>query len=308
VTAENEVAEVGARVEALLGELERLGNPVALAKAEELVTELVEFYGRALGRIVDIVADTVDVDSELVRRLTEDKVVESVLILHDLHPQSTEARVQEALDSVRPYLGSHAGGVELLGVDDDGVVRLRLEGSCEGCPSSTVTVKLAIEKAVLEACPEVSKIEVEGLVEEPAVPSSGLLQIGTPGGPGLGRDRTPNGKGSGNEHARDGWITLEGVGALLPGEKQGIHVDGVPMLICSTGGTLYAYRNVCAACGASLEEGSLRGSLLTCPSCGGSYDVRVAGRSNERPDLHLHPFPLLPEAGSWKVALGSAAY
>ena len=94
----------------------------------------------------------------------------------------------------------------------------------------------------------------------------------------------------------------------FPGEKKGLDVDGVSMLICSAGGTLYAYRNACAACGSSMEEGVLQNGVITCPSCERSYDVRVAGRSSDQSDLHLHPFPLLPEAGAWKVALGSAAY
>ena len=72
----------------------------------------------------------------------------------------------EALDQVRPYLGSHAGGVELLGVDAAGVVHLRLEGSCDGCPSSVQTVKLAIERAIEEAAPEVAGVEVENLTRE----------------------------------------------------------------------------------------------------------------------------------------------
>ena len=90
----------------------------------------------------------------------------SLLVLHGLHPRDTETRVVEALDKVRPYLGSHAGGVELLGVDPEGVVRLRLEGSCDGCPSSTMTVKLAIERAIEEAAPDVTAVEVENLTRE----------------------------------------------------------------------------------------------------------------------------------------------
>ncbi|HEV3398985.1 MAG TPA: NifU family protein, partial [Actinomycetes bacterium] len=86
--------------------------------------------------------------------------------LHDLHPKDTETRVVEALDQVRPYLGSHAGGVELLGIDPGGVVHLRLEGSCDGCPSSVQTVKLAIERAIEEAAPEVTAVEVENLTRE----------------------------------------------------------------------------------------------------------------------------------------------
>ena len=109
----------------------------------------------------------------LVHRLTEDDLLESLLLLHDLHPLDVDTRVQRALDRVRPYLGSHAGGVDLLGVDQAGMVHLRLEGTCHGCPSSTVTVKLAIERAIEEAAPEVAGVQVEGVVAE----RDGLLQI-----------------------------------------------------------------------------------------------------------------------------------
>lgn len=82
---------------------------------------------------------------------------------------------------MRPYLGSHGGDVKLLGVAD-GVVRLRLERSCHGCPSSTVTMKLAVEKAIAEAAPEIARIAVEG-VGDPTDPTdrtdpSDLVQIG----------------------------------------------------------------------------------------------------------------------------------
>lgn len=89
-----------------------------------------------------------------------------LLVLHDLHPLSTAERVREALDGVRPYLGSHEGGVELLGVGEDGIVRLRLEGTCHGCPSSRLTVTDAIERAIGQAAPEVSGVEVEGVTDD----------------------------------------------------------------------------------------------------------------------------------------------
>jgi Fe-S cluster biogenesis protein NfuA len=98
--------------------------------------------------------------------------------LHDLHPETTEQRIQAALDRVRPYLGSHAGGIDFLGVDDDGVAHLRLEGSCDSCPSSAATVENAIGKAVLEAAPDIVRITVEG-VAAPAPANGGLLQIQT---------------------------------------------------------------------------------------------------------------------------------
>ena len=115
-------------------------------------------------------------DDDTVRRLAADPLVANLLMLHDLHPDDVESRIQQALDAVRPYLGSHAGGIEFLGVDDEGVARLRLQGSCDGCPSSSLTVQSAIERAVLEAAPDVVRIDVEGMVA-PA-PKTPLLQIG----------------------------------------------------------------------------------------------------------------------------------
>ena len=79
-------------------------------------------------------------------QLADDPLVAGLLLLHDLHPLDVDARIQRALDRVRPYLGSHAGGVEFLGVDRRRRPACGCEGSCDGCPSSTVTVELAIER------------------------------------------------------------------------------------------------------------------------------------------------------------------
>jgi len=151
---------VGSRIEELLGRLRAAGDPGTADTAEEVVRLVVELYGAGLERTVELAGP------EVLERLVEDELVASLLVLHGLHPKDTRTRVVEALDQVRPYLGSHAGGVELLGVDPEGVVHLRLEGSCDGCPSSTMTVKLAIERAIEEAAPEVTRVEVENLTRE----------------------------------------------------------------------------------------------------------------------------------------------
>jgi Fe-S cluster biogenesis protein NfuA len=91
--------------------------------------------------------------------------------LHDLHPLSLTERVEGALDEVRPYLATHGGGVELLGVEDD-LVRLRLEGSCSGCPSSRVTLESAVQEAIARVAPDAAGIEaIDG---EPAAPPPGI--------------------------------------------------------------------------------------------------------------------------------------
>src|SRR3984885_5192901 len=169
----SDVRDVGARVEELLASLRSAPGPAAAA-AEELVRLLVGLYGDGLGQVVAVLREQGQAGAEMLDRLTEDPLVESLLLLHDLHPLDVDARIQRALDQVRPYLGSHAGGVEYLGVTD-GVARLRLEGSCHGCPSSTATVELAITGAITDAAPEVTDVVVEGMTAPPAPP---LLQIG----------------------------------------------------------------------------------------------------------------------------------
>ncbi len=155
-----DVGQVGERIERLLGEFSGPDAEVA----EDLVHTLLEFYGAGLERIVEIVG------RPLLDRLAEDEHVRGLLVLHDLHPKSTHERVAEALDKVRPYLGSHAGDVELVGIDADGVLSLQLRGTCDGCPSSTVTAKYAIEKVVREAAPEISDVHVAGVVPEQTGP------------------------------------------------------------------------------------------------------------------------------------------
>jgi Fe-S cluster biogenesis protein NfuA len=152
---------VGTRIEELLGQLRSAGDPGTAETAEEVVRLVVELYGAGLERTVELAGP------DALERFVGDELVASLLVLHGLHPKDTRTRVVEALDQVRPYLGSHAGGVELLGVDPEaGVVRLRLQGSCDGCPSSTQTVKLAIERAIEQAAPEVAAVEVENLTAQ----------------------------------------------------------------------------------------------------------------------------------------------
>lgn len=165
---------VGQRVEQLLGKLAGTGNPTVMETAEELVGSLLEFYGAGLARIIELIEDGPNGDL-IMRQLTDDGLVAGLLALHELHPEDTEQRVHNALEKVRPYLGSHSGDVELLGVDEEGVVHLKLGGSCNGCPSSLVTVKMAIEKSIQDVAPEVTGIEVEGVVEEPTAPEGRQL-------------------------------------------------------------------------------------------------------------------------------------
>jgi len=269
---------VGSRIEELLGQI-RAGDPGTAEVAEEVVRLVVELYGAGLERAVELAGP------DALERFVGDELVASLLVLHGLHPKDTRTRVVEALDQVRPYLGSHAGGVELLGVDPEaGVVRLRLEGSCDGCPSSTQTVKLAIERAIEQAAPEVTAVEVENLSVEK---EPQLLQI---------------------QPLRREWEVVEGLDGLEPGRLTAVEVAGAGVVVCSVGGELYAYRDRCPACGTGLAgSAALDAEVLACAACRQRFDVRLAGRGLDRPELHLVPLPLLADDGRVRLAVGSGA-
>jgi Fe-S cluster biogenesis protein NfuA len=183
-TARDKAArEQVARVEGLLEQLEALSDPVARATATEVVQALLDLYGEGLGRIVGVLAE--HDDGTLARALADDELVAHLLLLHGLHPVPVQERVRGALDGVLPYLESHGGSVELLGVEE-GIVHLRLEGSCSGCPSSSMTLKLAIEDAIFKLAPDVEEVRAEGV----AAPASELLRIATIG-PSVGAVATP---------------------------------------------------------------------------------------------------------------------
>jgi Fe-S cluster biogenesis protein NfuA len=130
-----------------------------------------------LDRLMEIVARSGAPGYALMDDFAGDSMVAGLLLLYGLHPYNLETRVMKALDETRPYLRSHGGDVELLGVTD-GTVRLRLAGSCRSCSSSTMTLKLAIERAIYDAAPDVTEIITEGqtALNGPAT-ANGLVQL-----------------------------------------------------------------------------------------------------------------------------------
>ena len=284
------VQEQVARMEALLGDIENLRDPKARSKAAEVVQVLLELYGEGLARMMDTVAEGEDRERTF-GAFAGDELVSHLLLLHGLHPLDLESRILGALDEVRPYLESHGGNVQFLGVEN-GVARLRLEGSCDGCPSSTVTLKLAIEEAVQKAAPDLEGIEAEGVAEPEPAPNFVA-------GPTLGR------KPKRPEPVENGvrWTMVGGLPQLSGGGLLAKEISGEPVLFVKLGPDFFAYRNVCPGCSGSLEDGVLDGSGVGCPGCGVQYDVRRAGKSLDDSRLQVEPIPLLVgEEGLVKIA------
>jgi Fe-S cluster biogenesis protein NfuA len=174
----NEFQKRVAKIEELARKMELIADPEIRAGALELVQSVMELHGSALDRILEIAAEAGPPGAGIIRSYAADDLVSSLLLLHDLHPDDLETRVVSALDRVRPYLKSHGGNLELLGIEE-GKVRIRLQGSCKGCPGSAVTSKTAIETAIYEKAPDVVAIEVEGILDADRTPAKqdGLVQL-----------------------------------------------------------------------------------------------------------------------------------
>ncbi|OJU86311.1 MAG: hypothetical protein BGO11_02600 [Solirubrobacterales bacterium 70-9] len=248
-------------------------------------------HGAGLAKIGEVLDEAGAAGEEAKRKLLDDGVVASLLLIHDLYPVSLEERVREALTEVRPYMDSHGGDVELLGVED-GVVRLRLTGSCDGCPASASTLELAIEEALERTAPDLVGLEVEGLVPEPPRPSGIPLPVVQ------GNGGSPNGNGGVSR-----WLPL---GTAPPGEGTvtWAQVGGVEIALANVGGSLLAFRDRCAGCGGTVSTGELKGGVLACPSCERRYYLPRAGRSMDADRLLLEPVPLLEAGGDVTVAVG----
>jgi Fe-S cluster biogenesis protein NfuA/nitrite reductase/ring-hydroxylating ferredoxin subunit len=267
--------ELIARVQELTAQLEEVQDFQARAVADELVASVIQLYGEGLERIMAAVADAPEVRD----RLVDDGVVASLLLIHDLYPVSLEDRVQEALDSVRPYMESHGGNVELVAVED-GVARMRLVGHCDGCPASEATLELAIKKALEEAAPDLTGLEVAG-VEKPAFELPVVQSNGTP----------------------PAWTDLE-TDPPPAGRTAPMTVGAADVLVANVGGTLLAYRNACAWCRARLDAAPMTAAgVLTCPSCERRFELRRAGRSPDDDALQIAPVPLLRSNGHVRVAV-----
>ena len=260
-----------ARVQELTGRLEDLEDDACRDLAEELTGAVVQMYGAGLQRIVELI------DEETRGRLAADELVAGLLMIHDLYPVPIEERVVAALETVRPYMESHGGNVELLGVEH-GIARLRLEGSCKSCRASSSTLELAVRQALQEHAPDLLGMDVEGVVEDEEVTGVALPMA--------------NGAPS--------WHTLQ----IDPPDLLTVtDIHETSLVVANVDGTLLAYRNSCASCNSDLAAAVLDGGALSCPGCGRRYFLPQAGRSMDDDHLQLQPVPLLREAEEIKVAL-----
>jgi Fe-S cluster biogenesis protein NfuA/nitrite reductase/ring-hydroxylating ferredoxin subunit len=275
------------RVQQLSAQVDQLSDPRARELAQDLVAAVIAMYGDGLARIMEVISESREAGATILDQLAQDGAVASLLLIHDLYPVSLEQRVVEALNTVRPSMESHGGTVELVGIDD-GVARLVLQGSCNGCSASRATLELAIKQALDEHAPDLAGLQVTGVTPEPAADGIALPMASV---------ELPV-----VQSAPTHWVPVDEPERPAPGSLRSLQVDGVALVLADVDGTLLAYVDECASCGASIGDGELSGGMLRCRACDAEFDLPRAGRAAGGEPLQLHPVPLL-ESGGVRVAI-----
>jgi len=208
----------------------------------------------------------------------EHPAAQALLAMYALGDMDDEELVEEALEQVRPYINSHGGEVELLSVED-GVVRVRTSGACQGCAASAMTLQRGIEEALRAGYPGFREV----VAEEPE-PGPTLLQL--------------------EDLRRPVFADVE---PPPPGEIRTVDLDGVPVLLTSVGGEVFAFRNGCAMDGLPLEGSRLTDDgVLVCPWHNCAYDARTGRRVDDSAEAGLAVIPVAMENGTVQVAVNVA--
>jgi Fe-S cluster biogenesis protein NfuA/nitrite reductase/ring-hydroxylating ferredoxin subunit len=277
------------RIEELVEQIERFQDPAMRSLLAESMEAVLTLHSSGLQRIFDLIDQTEGGAVDVRKALLEDDFIKGLLVMHGLHPDDLETRLYKALGKIKPYMDSHGGSVEILSLEN-GKATLKLEGSCDGCPSSATTLELGIKQAIEEECPDLIDLEVKGVADNPLANE-------------IRRINQSSVKSDDVSAEKPGWKIVPGIGSLTNGDKTSVEIDGIPLIICKIDNQFYAYRNECPGCGMAFDSGELEGKYLKC-KLNHKFNVKEAGKSPNDPDIHLSPFPLLEENGQIKVAVG----
>lgn len=199
-----------------------------------------------------------------------DDVVYAVLRRHGLIKPSLTERVEAALESIRPMLASHGGGVELVSVSPP-AIEVRFTGSCDGCPASQMTFHAGVKKAVDEACPEITEVlQVKGTGA--TAEDGDSVRFVSPFALGA--------NGTWHFAAKLQEIPEAGVRATV--------VGGEKILLSRRGSIITCFQNACAHLGLALDDGEVDDGIITCPYHGFRYDL-ASGECLTAPAVQLQP-------------------
>jgi Fe-S cluster biogenesis protein NfuA len=170
--------QMAERLQSLIEKIQSQPNPGARALLQDCLQSLLAFYGDGLSRIIQHLQTANGEGGQALAKILQDPAVTGLLLIHGLHPVCLETRLQGALDKVRPYMQSHGGSIELISLENE-VARVRLQGTCKTCPSSAITLELAVRRAVEEACPDLLGFDV--ISDAPQHPETKAKETHVPG-------------------------------------------------------------------------------------------------------------------------------
>lgn len=268
--------DLAKRVDDAVAALDEL-DPAARAVAEELQASIEAIHKAGLVSIVRrLRAD--DATREALFELVDDPVVHLLLTLHGIVRPDPVTHANQVLESVRPQLHSHGGDVSLVRVED-GTAFVRLEGACNGCSMSSVTLRNLVEEALVQEVPAVTAVEV--VTDQP---SPTLISVES-----LFPGRDPG---------ADGWVRVSPAADVAVDDISTATLNGTDVLIVNIGQRLSAYRNECAHEALPLTDAVLDVSngTLTCPWHGFCFDAS-SGECLSAPGAQLEQLPLRIDDG-----------
>lgn len=231
----------------------------------------------------------------LAAAVTEDPVLTTLLLACGLLEPGLAARVEMALDRTRPYLRSHGGDVELVGIEN-GVVRVRLVGACQGCPASSMTLRHVVEQAIVSSVPEIEGLEVVTGEGEP-------LPSGATAFPVQVEEPAPAGAGELPADTAE-WVAVARFEEVPADRVLGVELGDLSAGLVRVGDAVRAFVARCPHADYPLGDAPVRGGRwVTCPGHGYGFDA-VTGACNLDPDLRLEFLDVRVEAGRvWLRAL-----
>ncbi len=160
------------QIERLVEQVTALPDSDARTVALDLVQALMDLHGAGISRIVELLGESSEAGRKSLTKLAGDPLVCGLFVLYGVHPVGLADRVNGAIDKARLQVQKQGGKVELLEVSD-GLVRVSISSSSNGCHSSPDALKQIVEQAIREAAPEVIEVVADGV----ASTSSAFLPI-----------------------------------------------------------------------------------------------------------------------------------
>lgn len=256
-THDASAAELARRADELarLEMLAKSWEPSQQALLSALKTGIEELNAEAFKRLIRTLKSD-DAASAALRHAVRDPLVYQVLLFHGVVKEPLEARVQRALEDVRPSLKQHGGDVELVAVKFPDTVEVRLIGSCQSCPSSGETLSEGVEKSIKALCPEITTVaRVSRGAPEVRADGAQVVRFVSP----FARQQDA------------GWVDVCALGDLVDGGMLARAVQSRDVLLYRYGDQVSCLDNACAHMGMPLDGGQLDNGTLRCPYHGFVY-------------------------------------